>query len=238
MKERQNSFRKIVLNIPHSSINGIFDKEIGGWPCGPHVINNCILPLTDWFTDTIFTCDRPDVVPVVFQYSSFVCDTERLENDPMEEIGQGIVYTRYGEMNRNALSAESMEKIRQLRKKHLNALSDNLSPCGLLIDCHSFTAKDESEPDVCIGFNDDWSYNKSVVELIHREFRCDGYSTGINIPFSNSITPETGFKYSSVMIELNKRTYLDGSTLMCIPDKLMRLKECINRIYGLLLSSV
>ena len=41
----------IVLNIPHSSINGIFDEEIGGWYENPFFINGPVRDHTDWYTD-------------------------------------------------------------------------------------------------------------------------------------------------------------------------------------------
>lgn len=46
---------KIVLHIPHSSINGIFDKEIGKWPRNAFFVNTCVKEHTDWFTDMLFT---------------------------------------------------------------------------------------------------------------------------------------------------------------------------------------
>ena len=37
---------KIVLNIPHSSVNGIFDTY-GKWPRNHHFINDCVNKWTD-----------------------------------------------------------------------------------------------------------------------------------------------------------------------------------------------
>ena len=89
--------RNIVLNIPHASINGVFDPKYGGWPCNQYFVNNCLNKWTDWYTDFLFLplSRQKDVSTVVFPYSRFVCDAERLENDPLEEIGQGIIYEEY-----------------------------------------------------------------------------------------------------------------------------------------------
>ena len=76
---------KIVFNIPHSSVNGIFD-EYGKWPRNPHFINECVNKWTDWYTDFLFATTNEQVVSVVFPYSRFVCDVERLDDDPMESI--------------------------------------------------------------------------------------------------------------------------------------------------------
>ena len=34
--------RNIVLNIPHASINGVFDLQYGGWPHNQYFVNNCL----------------------------------------------------------------------------------------------------------------------------------------------------------------------------------------------------
>ena len=62
----------IVLNIPHSSICGIFDR--GKWTHNPHFINNVVRCVTDWYTDFLFYSDNPAVQEVVFPYSRLVCD--------------------------------------------------------------------------------------------------------------------------------------------------------------------
>ena len=72
--------RNIVLNIPHTSINGVFDPKYGGWPHNQYFINNCLNKWTDWYTDFLFAplSEQKDVSTVVFPYSRFVCDAERL----------------------------------------------------------------------------------------------------------------------------------------------------------------
>lgn len=46
--------RNVVLNIPHASINGVFDPKYGGWPCNQYFVNNCLNRWTDWYTDFLF----------------------------------------------------------------------------------------------------------------------------------------------------------------------------------------
>ena len=72
------NINKIVLHIPHASVNGIFGPY-GKWPCNPHFINDCVIKWTDWYTDFLFATSNEDVTSVVFPYSRFVCDAERLE---------------------------------------------------------------------------------------------------------------------------------------------------------------
>ena len=41
----------------------------------------------------------------------------------------------------------------------------------------------------------------------------NGYKVGINEPYSNSETPDCPFQYQSMMLEINKRTYMEEETL-------------------------
>lgn len=62
----------IILNIPHSSINGIFDKEIGGWHENPFFINGPVREHTDWFTDMLFTIQGIKVLMTSFRQSLII----------------------------------------------------------------------------------------------------------------------------------------------------------------------
>ena len=79
---------RIVLNIPHSSFQFPFGYD--AWDNGIHIDME---RLTDIFTDKLFIPDtsQPEIIPVIFPYSRFFCDAERLVDDPMEKIGQGII---------------------------------------------------------------------------------------------------------------------------------------------------
>ena len=203
--------RNIVQNIPHSSTAGVFDPVIGKWPRNPHLLMNGIGKLTDLYTDFLFATDTEGVSSVVFPYSRFVCDAERLDDDPMEKIGQGIIYTNFGAVERGNLDKDAVDAILGLRAGHLRKLSEGLTEGSVLIDCHSFTPDDNGMADICVGYNDDWSYDKRVVEAVVLGFRNRGYTVSENAPFSNSITPPSEHKYASVMIEVNKRLYMDTS---------------------------
>ena len=74
--------------------------------------------------------------------------------------------------------------------------------------------------------------NNTVVNL----FEDNGYSVGINYPYSNSEAPECAFGYQSMMLEVNKRVYLEGRTpyLKTHCDK----KKSVREVLGLLMESV
>lgn len=226
---------KILLNIPHTSVNGIFDREIGGWQRNAFFMNDCVMKLTDWYVDMLFATDRPQVSAVVFPYSRFVCDVERLENDAMEAVGQGIIYTEYDGYKRKPRSAAQQERIMNLWREHqcklVNEIEDGST---VLIDCHSFSGG-YRECDICIGFNDDWSFDPAVVYGIERIFKKSGYSTAINSPYSNAITPKTDKRYKSVMIEVNKRVYMSSDHKLSYNSRQwMRWYGTLNRIYDYL----
>ena len=84
---------------------------------------------------------------------------------------------------------------------------------ALLLDCHSFPSE-MSDIDICIGYNEDWSKpNKETIELAVNLFEDCGYKVGINEPYSNSKTPECPFTYQSMMLEVNKKVYMEDGTL-------------------------
>ena len=224
---------KIVLNIPHSSTNGIFG-ELGKWPRNYDFVNNHVNKLTDSYVDFIFNTQNENVKTFVFPLSRFVCDVERLVNDPLEKEGQGILYTNYGGYERGELGEEIRNELIDIYLNYLKSIETEIEDNTILIDCHSFTQTKDDDPDICIGFNNDWSYDKNVVDTIVKEFKDSGYSIKINEPFSNSITPETEkHNYKSVMIEVNKKVYMDVNTLKLNtnPRQWMRWFGCMERIY-------
>ena len=202
-----------ILNIPHASTNGLFNPELSGWKQSPHFINSCVNRMTDWYTDYLFATDSRLVSPVVFPYSRFVCDAERLWNDPKDQYGQGIVYKHFSDHVREGLTPEIEQRVLALWNDHQNNLKGAMHENCVLIDCHSIPS-DMSKYDICIGFNNDWSYDEGLVTMVKSIFEINGFSVGINTPFPNAITPKTDFMYKSLSIEVNKQVYMDEHTLM------------------------
>lgn len=216
---------RIVLNIPHSSPVFPFGKEC--WDSG---IDAEIERWTDWYTDWLFQSANPRVISVVYPFSRFFCDVERLENDPLEAVGQGIIYKLFNGLNRSISPADE-EWARRSYYEHIDRLKAAIrDEHTLLIDCHSFPA-DLSDVDICIGFNEDWSrpYD-SVIDLAARTFRDAGYAVGLNMPYANSISPANGFEYQSIMIEVNKKAYL-GRSAVLNPDFSSRIKHVLANLY-------
>ena len=219
--------KSIVLHIPHAS--PVFPFGLSSWEEG---INYEITRWTDWYTEWLFASStRWDsrIISVSYPFSRFFCDVERLENDPLEEIGQGIFYTRFGALHRTVLGIEKQFALNSFYEHQLR-LTKALSPEALLIDCHSFPA-DLSNTDICIGINDDLSRpDQDLIDRVVSLFRFKGYSIGLNEPYSNSISPKTGFRYSSLMIEVNKRAYLRDARNLD-KTKASVLRQCIEECF-------
>lgn len=230
--------KNIVLNIPHSSINGIFNPEYGKWEFSEKFVNDCVCRWTDWFTDFLFSelFRQGNVYPVIFPYSRFVCDAERLINDCLNNKGQGIIYTNLDGYHRGDLDERNIDYLNKLWLKHQDKLAKRLTDNSILIDCHSFPS-DLYDTDICVGYNDDWSYDERIVESIISTFQRNDYKVCVNKPYSNSITPKCDAKYSSVMIEVNKRVYMneDSLRLICDEQAWSRWNRTLNDLYTILL---
>lgn len=218
-------YSNIVLNIPHASKKMLWD----GWD-NKEILKSLIRRWTDWKTDNLFVpSSMTKVNAVICPYNRFTVDVERLTDDPLNEIGQGIIYTKYEECNRNVNNALNFI-LQQEYWHHISKIKNLLKENSLLIDCHSFPS-DLSDVDVCIGFNNDWSTpNDETLYQIKSIFENNGFRTEYNEPYSNSLSPETGFKYESLMIEVNKRVYLDEDTLKFNKESNC-LKKTIREIY-------
>ena len=223
-KSRWEGFEHILLHIPHSSMQ--FPENI------KHTFSDLDADerlLIDYYTDELFMPEkeRGQIQSVKFPYCRLYCDVERLIKDPLEENGLGISYRRqvpcvngHGQIIRSFSTKEQAFELyadyhTQVAKKIVE-LSDKL----LLIDCHSFSNKPNllnSNPpdiDICIGYNDDITQpNNDIIGNIEQHFLSRGYKVGINTPFSNSKTFDVPVEYHSVMIEVNKRLYMNEQTL-------------------------
>ena len=209
-------YGSIVLNEPHASVEGLYDNNLSFWHIDERFLNEAVLDLTDWHTDFLFHgLSDSRVKTVRFPYSRFIVDAERLWNDPMESIGQGILYRQFGRFSRT-IPAEAEKPLHGLWHSHQrclkSALASGSSP--LLLDCHSFPAR-MSDVDICIGFNEDWSKpDTRTIEYAVNWFEDNGFKVGINTPYSNSIAPECSFRYHSMMLEINKKAYLKGNAIL------------------------
>ncbi|MBP5688152.1 MAG: N-formylglutamate amidohydrolase [Muribaculaceae bacterium] len=212
----------IVLNIPHSSICGIFDG--GKWPHNPHFINKVVRRVTDWFTDFLFYSDNPAVQEVVFPYSRLVCDVTGTDEG-------SILWPAQGGYKRHELSDSEHAELLDLHQDYNEELKSYINEDSILIEGHSFTGE-EVQCDILVG-TIDWERNHDIVDIVKHEFEKSGYS--VNYLFNEKFAFEPSCK--SMFIKVNRRVYMNHSTLTLNPNsrQWMRWFGCLNRIYDKLL---
>ena len=228
-----DKFNKIVLNIPHSSIERYDEGWIGKFKMFPTVKK-----WTDWHTDLLFSAPdnmEDSIQAFKFPYSRFYCDAERLINDPLEDKGQGIIYRNFDDFKRNVTQG-MVYNIMSAYNAYIGNLALAITDDTCVIDCHSFPSDLSDIVDICIGFNnDDSKPSDEVLNEVTNIFTDAGFNVDWNSPYSNSITPLHGGKYKSFMIEVNKKLYMDENTLEIYTPGFDRVNRAINKVYSLLL---
>ncbi len=244
MKQKEsftNHYRNVLLHIPHSSTRFPSSTQFSF-----NDLNEEERLLIDYYTDELFSplCKRKQVSSVVFPYCRLYCDVERLVNDPLESQGLGISYARQLHFPSHYNSFSTLQSAFSLYADFHATVSKQMVEKGrglLLVDCHSFSALPNllnSYPpdiDICIGYNDDDTCPDEVVlGNIAHHFRSRGYKVGINTPFSNSKTFSVPLPYHTLMIEVNKRLYMNETTLEKSPG-FLPLQRDLQALYGVLL---
>ncbi len=244
---------RIVLNVPHSSVGAL---ETARWRQKTELVNAANV-WTDWHTNIIFRPDErlfseKDVQMHVFGKSRFVVDAERLVDDPMEAIGQGIVYEKYDcrpVMDLTLTRKVSWGEKRALYKERKAFLAgiekailknDRKGYGNVLIDCHSFPPF-MGEVDVCLGYNEDESKpSRAVFREVKRIFNSAGFAVGVNTPFANSLQPVSAKnlarldeEYCSLRIDVNKKVYLVEGGVDLKPEW-TQFEKCVNDVYKFL----
>lgn len=234
-------FGNLLLHIPHSST--AFPEKSG---FSYQDLDEEERLLVDYYTDELFlpTQKAEHVGSMVFPYCRLYCDVERLVNDPLEEKGLGIAYCRKsGERCPDRRFSSLRESFAYYADHHAAMSKEIVRMSGpvLLIDCHSFSnlptllCSNPPDIDICIGYNEDETCpNKNVLGSIVQHFKSLGYKVGVNEPFSNSKTFAVPVSYHSVMIEVNKRLYMDEQTLGK-SEGFYQLQHDIHSLYDVLL---
>ena len=241
-------YEGVLLHIPHSSTS--FPSEsIHSFAD----LDEDEKLLIDYYTAELFVPHEQEknICPAIFPYCRLYCDVERLVNDPLEDKGLGISYHRTVDSDYLPFEDRSFSRLNEAFKYYADFHADvskrivEMTSMNkiLLIDCHSFSALPNllnltpPDIDICIGYNDDETrpYTKTIDNIV-QFFKSLGYKVGINEPFSNSKTFPVPVEYHSVMIEVNKRLYMNERTLDKI-DSFYKLKRDIQSLYNLLLYS-
>ena len=220
-------YTNIVLAVPHAvGVPLDFDWR------GDEKVAASARRWTDWHTDDLFGVEDARIVVVKGRLSRFDCDDERLEDEGDRlcryAIEGGIDQREIGARPWNARLAEWF----RYRAELMSAVAQGERP--LIIDSHSFPSDLAPDVDICIGFNEDSSKpSEETLAVVTDAFSAAGYAVAHNCPYSNAIAP-VGYRGHSLMIEVNKRCYLDADGLD-IGEGFAKLHQTLSSIYAKLL---
>jgi N-formylglutamate amidohydrolase len=222
----------MILHIPHSSTRIPSYEDTMQQD---KAVLDAIEKYTDYRTSELFYHKRAERVE--FNYSRVFCDVEKLEkNEPMELLGRGILY----DVSRT--SRKHPDRALKLYKEHHKKLFESvqkekdLFKKVMIVDCHSFSNEQAKEqgvhsniPDICLGV-DNIHTPSTLLSLCQEHFEKDGYSIGINTPFSGTIVPLELYGNKdvlSIMIELNKAIYANEEDFNKLKNSITLLLEKI-----------
>lgn len=207
----------------------------------------------DLYTDELFGDLVECFGGVKSNYSRLFFDPERFGDDASEPMYQkyrlGWFYENAILTNKPLRKLDNKTKIRAYYDAHHKELNEktaeklSLYEKCTVIDCHSFSNErywfhdtNLALPDICIGYEENHVYEE-LVAIIQEEFT--GYEIGINTPYAGSLVPTNywgkDLRVKSVMIEINKRIYLEPDNITKSKD-FETIKQKLNNILQKLLS--
>ncbi len=165
---------------------------------------------------------------VCFPVSRLLCDVERFigPEEIMERYGMGFCYERaYDGTVIKDISEELKEKTLRYYTEH-HAKLDRLCESHkkvLVFDMHSYSddivpaaqlEAGRATPDVCIGTDTHFT-PPELAAIVKDRFEEAGFTTAENYPYRGCLVPNYAMAGRgdciSVMLEFNKRVYLDGN---------------------------
>jgi N-formylglutamate amidohydrolase len=218
-----------LIHLPHCGLD-IPKEYIKDYYLSEDELKANILEYADLYTDELFEDYYNYFGGVKNGYSRLFFDPERFERNEDEEMYKKYRLGWFYEMaileKKPLRSLKNKEKIRKYYKTHHEKL-EKLTEEKLIknnevtiIDCHSFSDRGYwffeklDFPDICIGY-DEFHKNEELIELIENEFK--GYKIAHNFPYAGSLVPLKYYlkdkRIKSVMIEINKRVYLEKDNI-------------------------
>ena len=217
-----NPFEKMVAWLPHT---GLYLPNVDNGPAADELRRDSLL-LADEQVDKLYPF-LPN--KITSDYSRFVIDLERyLDNskEPMAQKGMGSLYNRLidGTPFDRSIFGDDFYFTEYYKHKHaqLKQAIERIGEGAILLDLHSFNPfplacdmdKRPNRPDICLGFNeDDTTFDDSILQALKEHFEDNGFKVAFNTPFSGAMTADTQIKYKSLMIEINKKCYLENHVL-------------------------
>lgn len=221
----------VVLHIPHASRH-VPSEERHAILLDDAGLDNELLRMTDAYTDELFPITAVEASRVAFPISRLARDVGRFSSDddePMAARGMGVSCTRTstGGLLRAQPSATDRQSILdRWYWPHHSQLDRIVNPvvarcgCCLIVDCHSFPSvplphephQAEHRSDFCIG-TDSFHTPPAVTDVLVDAVKVKGYSVTLTHRLREHWSALTAYqkdrRASSVMIEVNRRLYMD-----------------------------
>jgi N-formylglutamate deformylase len=227
----------ILIHVPHGSV-AIPDDVRKSILLTDEELAAEVLTAVDLYADELFALEG--AARIVNEYCRTVFDPERFRDDAHETMaahGLGAVYTHTSDGRPlRAISDEAREKMlrrfydpyHERLERTVSGIVEKHGKC-LIVDGHSFPSKpfpfeaDQSllRPDICVG-TDEFHTPEPLAEAVEAYCARRGMSTKRNSPFAGAITPMKHYRkdarVKSVMIEVNRRLYMDESNGKKLPE--------------------
>lgn len=212
---------ELVMHFPHSSLD-VPESFWNDVDITKDYFNKINLKMSDVLLLDLFS--DWDFKKIIASYSRLYVDVEKYwdeEKESMSRYGMGAIYTKdlYG----NKLHKKTSTFVKEAKSYYERYHEELSKACNsendiLLLDIHSFNkeivsifSKSSSLPDICIGVNNDHSYNKGIVDRIIKWCNANNISYALNYPYSGAMYPNKTNKKNkiySIMLEFNKSFYL------------------------------
>ncbi len=230
----------VVVHLPHDSTRIPVDVR-GQFILDDSALTDELNKITDHRTLDLFARATGGRV-VRSDVSRLVVDVERFDDDqqePMAVIGMGVIYrvtSRLQPLRRTLSEEERASLIATYYAPHharlTRVVDEALERHGrcLVLDCHSFPSKalpyeringHGERPDICIG-TDPFHTDKTLERAFVGSFAQAGWRVAVNAPFAGAMVPVRHYRrdrrVGAVMVEANRRLYLDEETFKALPD--------------------
>ena len=247
----ENNDTPILIHIPHASLH-IPEDMRDDYLLDEKQLEEEIKVMADMYTDDLFGGLFERFGGLRLDLSRVFLDVERFKDDelePMAKRGMGFAYTKTSMLEelRTLKYKKSIETIYDAYHETLSHLVDaKLQVHGrcLILDCHSFPSVPRpyqlqtkyDHVDICIGF-DDFHKDTKVVARIKKSFQESGYTVAENFPYSGSMVSNKHYgkneNVKSVMIELNRKIYMDDVKTFEKNENYNNLKAIVESIFRL-----